>query len=267
MRGMWCKMLVDSAKADISSKEEKLYVCGQLRTLCDFFPCSKCKTHFKEYLAKHPPEIIIDDNDGLFEWTFDFLNNVQSRLNKPLYDYKLLYPIFHTPGYIICNSSYDFSDKSKMRGMWCKMLIDSAKADISMKEEKLYVCGQLRTLCEFFPCLECKTNFEEHLSKHPPEIIVDDNDGLFNWTFEFLNDIQSKLNKPLYDHKILYPIFHNPGFMVCGSFCTDTTDRDDGFPKETGENNKITSNINNSKSNIPLKTSFIMTSAKGVSYG
>jgi hypothetical protein len=281
MRGMWYKMLIDAAKADNSTKEEILYVCGQLRTLCDFFPCLNCKLHFKERLSIYPPELVIDETDGLFIWTYEFLNSVNSRINKPLYDYKIIYPIFHTTQFTPCNSLsgetiqensnkilpntiYDFSDTSKMRGMWCKMLIDAAKADKSTKEEILYVCGQLRTLCEFFPCLNCKLHFKEYLSNHPPELVINDKDGLFIWTYEFLNSVNSKLNKPLYDYKIIYPIFHNIGYMLCDSSCGETIH--ENGEKVLSHTNNLSNANNLSPSDEKGKSSFILRSAKGIKY-
>ena len=105
MRGTWFKMLVDAAGGDESPVEEKLVVCKQIRRLHQYFQCGKCKKHFGSYLVSHPPETEVNKTDGLFKWVVKFLNDVNNRIGKELYIYNTLYPMFHTPGYSVCNAS------------------------------------------------------------------------------------------------------------------------------------------------------------------
>jgi hypothetical protein len=120
-------------------------------------------------------------------------------------------------------TQYDFSDTSKMRGTWFKMLIDAAKADGSTREERIVVCGQIRTLCEYFQCLKCKAHFIRRLESSPPEMEIDKKDGLFNWTINFANAISIEKGKEEYDMKIIYPMFHSSAHLLCDSGCDGST--------------------------------------------
>lgn len=313
MRGTWFKMLIDASKADKSSREEKIIVCGQFRTLCEYFPCAHCKQHFKMRLLNYPPELVINDKDGLFMWTYEFMNSVNLRLNKPLYEYSITYSIFHISGSepsliatdnqydTLKGTIYDFSDTSKMKGTWFKMLLDASKAYLHETNDSKYrnpsldnvatednlkhsmgiqteypnrlsnliVCGQFRTLCEYIHCdiasenskefpfcngttvplqndnNDCQQHFINYLLNNPPELVIDNKDGLFIWTFEFMNSINSKLGKPLYDYNKIYPIFHIAGYSLCNSYCHSNT----------VELNKTTQSLNSNMAPI-------MTSAK-----
>ncbi len=103
LRGAWFKMLVDAAKADNSTHEEKLIVCSQFRRLQEYFQCGKCKRHFKIHLERFPPEAVISEPDGLFKWTVKFMSDVNERLGKDKYEYNIIYPMFHIPGYSVCH--------------------------------------------------------------------------------------------------------------------------------------------------------------------
>jgi hypothetical protein len=105
MRGTWFKMLVDSSLADESTKEEKIFFCKQIRRLREYFQCSDCAKHFGEYLLSHPPETEILKNDGLFTWVVNFMNSVSNRLGKELYELDIIYPMFHTPGIMVCTDT------------------------------------------------------------------------------------------------------------------------------------------------------------------
>jgi hypothetical protein len=105
-------MLLNAAMA-ITMIAKKV-VCEQFRACHSHFPCEDCKTHFGIYLMSHPPEAEIDELDGLFDWVVDFLNSVCARTGKPLYDRKILYPMFHESGYITCDSTCSGGDTGEV---------------------------------------------------------------------------------------------------------------------------------------------------------
>ena len=107
MRGAWHKMFCDAAKADGSTHEERVVVCGQIRYYCEHFQCLKCKAHFVRYLDVNPPEAAVERKDGLFDWTLDFANSVSKAKNKQQYDRETLYPMFHSGAYLTCDSGCD----------------------------------------------------------------------------------------------------------------------------------------------------------------
>ena len=114
---------------------------------------------------------------------------------------------------------YDFSDTTKMRGAWKILLIITATANTI--EKKRIVCEQIRSCYTFFQCAKCKKHFGQYLINHPPEVEIDKIDGLFDWIIDFMNVIQKRLGKPLYEKKILYPMFHENGMVTCNDDCAE----------------------------------------------
>lgn len=49
--------------------------------------CEECRGHWKEMLEKSPPGEALNGREKLFKWTVDRHNEVNLRLNKPLYSY------------------------------------------------------------------------------------------------------------------------------------------------------------------------------------
>jgi hypothetical protein len=138
---------------------------------------------------------------------------------------------------------HDFSDRSRMKGNWFAILVITASADMSDDyEEKLVVCKQLRKMQEYFQCGECKEHFGEHITNFPPETEIEKNDGLFYWAVGFLNSVSARIGHELYNIRILYPMFHIPGAMLCESQCkgsnTNTNTNGNKFTVTSRRNNK-----------------------------
>ena len=105
---------------------------------------------------------------------------------------------------------YDFSNRSKYRGAWFTMLVNTYIAD--NEAERLFVCHQIRKLQLFFPCLECKEHFGQYLISHPPELEASTRYGLFNWVIDFMSAVNKRIGKPEYDYKIIKKQFETFGF-------------------------------------------------------
>lgn len=54
-----------------------------LRTISTTLPCPTCRLHMQRYLIAHPPEL----SENMFFWAWDFHNNVNVRLGKPVFSY------------------------------------------------------------------------------------------------------------------------------------------------------------------------------------
>lgn len=59
-----------------------------LNAFSDIFPCDKCKYHFKIYITKNP--FRGNSPYELRQYFCRFHNDVNSRLNKPIYNCKLI---------------------------------------------------------------------------------------------------------------------------------------------------------------------------------
>lgn len=89
--GTW--HVLHSRAYQATTQDEQQVYCQFVRQVCDKFPCTKCRTHFKNYLENHPPEelvtakVMINKQPyplGVFYWSWKFHNTVNQRLNKPL---------------------------------------------------------------------------------------------------------------------------------------------------------------------------------------
>lgn len=129
---------------------------------------------------------------------------------------------------------HDFSDTSKMRGMWKAMLDNAAGADQSGDyNHSLIVCAQFRRHQEYFACLDCKEHFGNYLAAHPPEAVIHEPDGLFYWTIEFHNSVSERIGKDYLDSRIAYPMFHTPGVDACATRCNGAEGPATSVPKIT----------------------------------
>lgn len=139
-------------------------------------------------------------------------------------------------------SIYDFTDPNKVgRGCWYALLVITSQA--TTPKEKKYVCKQIRDITGgFFKCLECRQHSIEYLKLHPPENAVNKPDGLFNYIVDFMNEINARLGKPLYDRQIIFSLFHDDAYMACDKDCGDTEIRID---KQSSERSQT--QINNSE--------------------
>lgn len=52
-------------------------------SLAFLLPCSVCREHYKEYLAKKPITPFLDTKKDLLQWTIDIHNEVNKMLGKP----------------------------------------------------------------------------------------------------------------------------------------------------------------------------------------
>lgn len=105
--GVWYMFMLMSRYAE--DKAERAWICAQIRLFCDHFKCGDCSGHCKKYIEQHPPECSINSKYGLFHWVVTFMNAVNKRLGKPLYDENILFRIFDEPEFKFCSADCNAS--------------------------------------------------------------------------------------------------------------------------------------------------------------
>ena len=124
---------------------------------------------------------------------------------------------------------YDYTDPRKVgRGVWFMFLLMSAHAET--RNKRLWVCDQIRLFCKYFKCKECHGHCVQYIENNPPEDHIEATYGLFNWVSDFMSEVNVRLGKKPYDKNILFDIFTDEEYMVCGSDCTKSHDSDDHGP-------------------------------------
>lgn len=113
MRGAWFTLLVNSALADYSTIEERIVLCKQIRAMCEYFQCLRCKAHFTRRLEAVPPEGEIDKKDGMFNWVVDFANHVSRTKSKEEYVHSVIYPMFHSSDHVSCTTGCDHENEGE----------------------------------------------------------------------------------------------------------------------------------------------------------
>lgn len=110
--GLWFMLHLNAAhaKTDI----QKRAFIEQVRTLGEFFPCENCKKHFAKYISEHPitDAQYLNQEDGLFRWTWEFHESVNKRLGKPSVSYTEALSNF-TNSHAVCTEECGDDDDNK----------------------------------------------------------------------------------------------------------------------------------------------------------
>jgi hypothetical protein len=80
-RQKWDEIHTNATNA--KTPEKRVEYCTWLRHTIGTIYCHMCRAHAVAYLQAYPPE----NKEDLFHWTWEFHNNVNSRLHKPIMDY------------------------------------------------------------------------------------------------------------------------------------------------------------------------------------
>lgn len=75
---------IHSKAANAVTFEQKAEYSRWVRQLVTTMNCPHCRIHGTEYIQIHPPESAGD----LFYWSWEFHNNVNGRLGKPIMSYE-----------------------------------------------------------------------------------------------------------------------------------------------------------------------------------
>lgn len=71
-------LLHEIAKSNEDTKDNRYTLGVLMESLSYIYPCAECRPHIWEYLQEHNPEMTE-------EWMCHFHNDVNARLDKPLY--------------------------------------------------------------------------------------------------------------------------------------------------------------------------------------
>lgn len=113
---------------------------------------------------------------------------------------------------------YNYSDmKRHGPGLWTSFMLNSINAE--NRTELLFVCKQIRGFSVFCKCASCKVHCTAYLKDNPPETAAVSNVHLFNYIVTFMNAVNIRLNKPIYDRDYLLRIFLDEELGVCTSNC------------------------------------------------
>ena len=82
------------AYPDNPDDNRKKSTLGYLHGMCDNLPCPGCSHHCNEYLNAHPPKI--ESKQKFFEYTVDFHNEVNRRLQKEEWTYSRAKEVYTT---------------------------------------------------------------------------------------------------------------------------------------------------------------------------
>ncbi|CAK7994919.1 Hypothetical protein POVR1_LOCUS437 [uncultured virus] len=212
-RGCWYVLLVITASVP-QDETLRYFICKQIRNITyTYFKCLECRNHSASYLIANPPEDRMNEDGGLFNYVIDFMNDINKRLIRPLYDRNVLYQIFHSDNIRkeYTATLYDFAQYERIeRGCWYGLLVMTATCP-KTKELIQFVCKQIRQiLYADAKCQELRTFSKPYLVSFPPEDRINEVDGLFN----YLTDL---IDPP--DRKILYKIFHEEDYIRCYKGC------------------------------------------------
>lgn len=96
--GIWFQLHSRSFRAN--DRDKQLEMIGEIRDICNGFPCHVCSDHCRKYIQEHPPEeyldIYVDNmNLGIFVWVYLFHNAVNARINKPIMSWDTAFDLYN----------------------------------------------------------------------------------------------------------------------------------------------------------------------------
>ena len=95
-RGLWRFIhCMCSVYSNTPSEPEKISAIKFIESLEYIIPCSECRIHYSNYIKNYNLSDIVSAGQKLETWFFDFHNDVNKRLNKPLlkrHEFMKMYP-------------------------------------------------------------------------------------------------------------------------------------------------------------------------------
>jgi hypothetical protein len=96
--GAWFKLLSDAIRAVNDLLKEAFVINTQ--AFCDQFRCKTCQGHYQKYIDSHPIKDYWNRKDkngndiGMFLWTWEFYNAVNTRLGKKIIPFEEAYKFY-----------------------------------------------------------------------------------------------------------------------------------------------------------------------------
>lgn len=87
--GYWANWHTISLKAN--NRHKKAELARNIVSAIDNFPCENCRKDSITYIKSNPLLKVVDDKDplSLFNWTIDFHNHVNNKLDKKILTYEM----------------------------------------------------------------------------------------------------------------------------------------------------------------------------------
>lgn len=93
--GLWFSIHFQAFRA--VTPESKLQFATYINQLLQDFPCPSCTDHFRTYLDTYPLINYWHTDSGMFNWSVDFHNSVNTELRKPTLSYSDALKIYQSP--------------------------------------------------------------------------------------------------------------------------------------------------------------------------
>lgn len=117
---------------------------------------------------------------------------------------------------------YDFSDPARVGpGLWMSFFIQCGNA--VDESARFAACIQIRAVVEHMGCSQCEAHSISKIQRDPPEGHISSNRDLFDWVVGFLNSVNLKQGKKLYQSDLLWERFVTGTQKVCTGNCGSDT--------------------------------------------
>lgn len=93
-RGTWDTWLRDTANAE--STEHLLWICRSIRNFTTDAKCITCRDHSHKYVGENPPEKHVESRQTFLLYLVTFMNFVQKRKHKLLYNPEIIWKYYTT---------------------------------------------------------------------------------------------------------------------------------------------------------------------------
>lgn len=93
-----------------------LFFIQFLKAIIESFPCEKCRIHAMTFIEKNPPEKYlhitndIDEQIGMFKWTWDLHNSANKGLGKPIISFSEAWRLYSEPSICVKGCGKDYED-------------------------------------------------------------------------------------------------------------------------------------------------------------
>lgn len=100
--GLWLNIHILALDATTPEKIDNFI--EYINLIASKTPCGKCKKHFLKYIQTNPPENYRNNHDnlGMFQWSWEFHNKVNSFLKKPIIEWESALNIYQEDDIIPC---------------------------------------------------------------------------------------------------------------------------------------------------------------------
>lgn len=100
---------------------------------------------------------------------------------------------------------YNFADNSKYRGTWDTWLRDCVNAE--NPNHLLWICRSIHNFTIGAKCITCREHSFKYVKENPPEIYIQSRQDFFKYLVTFMNFVQKRKHRLLYNPEILWTYY------------------------------------------------------------